>query len=603
MRSNARNKATLQVFLKSRQQYYLDTIRWIHKHIGPYQMLIALSVLTGMLSGFAATVLKKLLHYVETQAFLFFPSYLLFLTPLTGIMLVTFIHQNIFKSSGKFHGVGEVIMAISKRSAILNFSLTYAKLITSALTVGMGGSSGLESPIVVTGAAIGSNLARLFRLEINYRILFIGCGASAGIAAIFNAPIAGVIFAMEVIMPKLTATYFIPVLLSAASGALLSGLFAAESLFSVPLSAITISIKEVPYFIVIGIAGGFMSLYFTQLSWASQSFFQRFRNPYFRALCGGSILGLMILLFPRLYGEGYIGVSNLFVSKGQALLPPFLQNFSGNVNYILPLVFTLLMLLKPIASNITLQSGGDGGNFAPSFITGAYMGYSIYLIALNFIPGMDMPVSAFILLGMAAVLSGVMHAPLTGIFLVAEISGGYLLLVPLMLVSAIAFFTKIYFERQPLHFPKKENAPQLMQHEWAEFQSISVISLSDTDYLYFSPQQSLKEMAEVIAKSKKNIYPVLDEDHVLLGMITIDELRPYFFELNEDKKIIAKNLMHLPTTFISAEDNLPQALQKFDESSYWHLPVLNHGKFVGIISKSVLLEKVRYEIGKNDSLF
>ncbi len=589
--------------MNSSKKYYITGIKWLGKYVGPYQTIILLSILTGLLSGLSAIILKTLLHYIERNAVKFFPSYLLFLTPLAGILIVTLLHKRVFKTGSMFHGVGDIVQTITKKSALLHFSLTYAKLITSAITVGFGGSSGLESPIVVTGSAIGSNIARFFRLDINYRILFIGCGAASGIAAIFNAPIAGVVFAMEVIMPRLTATYFIPVLLSAAFGSLLAGLFSSESLFAVVLSQYETNIEQVPFFVLIAIMGGLLSVYFTQVSWSMKTISRKISNDYLRALLGGSILGLLVLLFPRLYGEGYTGIYDLFSKTGIDLLPPMLQLRNVNMHVVLPLVIILLTLLKPIASSLTINSGGDGGQFAPSFITGGYMGYAIYLVAAETIPGFNMPAVVFILLGMASLLSGVMHAPLTGIFLVAEITGGYSLLVPLMLVSAVSFFTKIYFEKRSIHFHKDETHVQQQEHEWATLNHLDLLRLTDNDYHIFYPEFTLEEMLKIVSKSRRNFFPVLDNNKNLLGIITLDDLRPLMFEAEKNTTIKAKDLMYLSGYFIDAEDKMLTALSKFDASGYWNLPVLKEGKFLGFISKSTLLDKMRKELGKNDSLF
>jgi CIC family chloride channel protein len=590
--------------LSKREKYYVKSIKWLQQHVGPYQAIISLSVVTGLISGISAIVLKSLLHYVEAYGVSKFPPYLLFLTPMAGIMIVTLLHKKILKESAKFHGVGDIIYAISKRSAILSFSLTYAKLITSAITVGFGGSAGLESPIVLTGSAIGSNLARFFRLEINYRILLIGCGSAAGIAAIFNAPIAGVVFAMEVIMPKLTATYFIPVLLSAASGALLSGLFSSESLFAIPAFTWQNSFEQLPYFILIGVTGGFTSLYFTRLSWWMKTNLYAIKNDYFKALLGGSLLGLLVFLFPRLYGEGYVGIHNLLVNNDGKLLPPFLSEINmQESSWVLIILFFSLTILKPIAASITLNSGGDGGQFAPSFITGGYLGYAVFLLVKEIIPGFDLPMTAFVLLGMSAVLSGVMHSPLTGIFLIAEITGGYSLLVPLMLVSAISFFTKFNFEKKPVHFHKDETPIPQQQHEWAVLNRLDLMRLTDNDYHIFSPEETLAEMLSALSKTRRNFFPVVDDKKVLQGIITLDDFRPMMFDAEKNQNLKAKDLMHLPTAHIDANDQFLSVLEKFDKSNYWNLPVLREGKFVGFISKSTLLDKMRKELGRSPDLF
>lgn len=469
--------------------------------------------------------------------------------------------------------------------------------------MGFGGSSGLESPIVVTGSAIGSNMARFFKLDVNYKILFIGCGAAAGIAAIFGAPIAGVVFAMEVILPRFTATHFIPVLLASASGALLTDVVSPSIIFSVPEMNWRFSFAQLPFIIALGIAGGFLSLYFTRVSWQFKTLFVRLKNPYLRGMAGGILLGALVFCFPRLYGEGYIGIRNLFSMEGNELLPPLFQDADFHSAWLLPLIFLVLSLLKPAAANITIHSGGDGGQFAPSFITGGYLGYLFFLASEILFPSIPLSAPVFILLGMSAVLSGVMHAPLTGIFLVAEITGGYELLVPLMVVSALSFFTKYAFEKQAIHFHRGESPVTDRLHELQALESIELLQLADHDYHTLTPEQTLGEIINALSSSKRNFFPVLDAENNLLGVITLDDLRQVMFDATQMDNLRAKDLMRMPPAHLDWNERIFSALDKFDRSNYWNLPVLREGKFAGFISKSSLLDKLRKEVDKNKDIF
>ncbi|MDZ4847319.1 MAG: chloride channel protein [Chitinophagales bacterium] len=586
---------------KSRK-YYLLGMKWVSEHSSPYQSIIVLSVAIGLLSGIAAITLKSLIHFIESYGVGFFPSYLFFLTPVTGILIVVFLNQNIFGKAAAFHGIGDIITSIRRKSSVIDFTLTYVKLITSAITVGLGGSSGLESPIVVTGSAIGSNVARFFRLDVNYKSLFIGCGAAAGISAIFNAPIAGVVFAMEVLMPRFTATYFIPVLLSSASGALLAEIFSPSSIFSVPQLEWKFVLHQLPFIVTLGVLGGLVSFYFTRMSWISKTVFSKIRNPYSRGIVGGALLGALVFCFPRLYGEGYVGIRSLFLTSGYELLPPIFSNIPLALSWALPLTFFALFILKPIAATITIHAGGEGGHFAPSFITGGYLGYFFFLVAGMFFPSLQLSAPVFILLGMSSVLSGVMHAPLTGIFLIAEITGGYELFVPLMVVSALGFLTKYAFEKQPIHFHRGES-PLAGSKELAVLDTIELLNLADHDYLTIQPTQSLREMLPVLTGSKRNFFPVLDEQNNLLGIITLDDLRPVMFDTARYDVVFAKDLMHMPSASLQWDERLVSALEKFDRTGYWNLPVVRNGKFAGFISKSTILDRLRKEVDRNQEIF
>ncbi|GIV33416.1 MAG: chloride channel protein [Chitinophagales bacterium] len=582
---------------------YQYALKWLQRSGGPYQLVIGLSVAIGLLSGIAAIVLKSFIHYIEAYGVGFIPSYQLFLTPITGILLAVLLNQTVFKKAGLFHGVGDIIVSIIRKSGIMDFHLVYAKLITSAITVGFGGSSGLESPIVVTGSAIGSNVGRLFKMDVNYRVLFIGCGAAAGIAAIFNAPIAGVVFAMEVIMPRFTATYFIPTLLASASGALLVTVFSPRSIFSIAHLDLTYAYNHLPFIVLLGVAGGFVSLYFTYSSWVLKSWFLKIRNVYQKAITGGVLLGILIFCFPRLYGEGYVGISMLFNKSGIELLPPFLKDSPYSLDLWLPLVFAALLLLKPLAANITIHAGGEGGNFAPSFITGGYLGYLFFILADHFFPSVGLSAPVCILLGMSSVLSGVMHAPLTGIFLVAEITGSYSLLVPLMLVSAIAFLTKYRIDKRPIHFDREGAPYDLSRQELATLDAIDLMGLTDKDYSVFKPDYTLKEMVDIVSKSRRNFFPVISDDQILLGVITLDDLRSVMFNPEQHSNLRAKNLMHLPPDYLEYNEGLFSALEKFDRTNYWNLPVLKDGKFAGFVSKSTILDRLRKEIDRSREIF
>ncbi|MEK6616183.1 MAG: chloride channel protein, partial [Bacteroidota bacterium] len=435
--------------MKRYTRLYETFINWLHDKLTPRQFLVFSSILVGMTAGLAAVILKTAVHYIHlaiTYDYHIKYQYVLYLVfPTIGILLtVWFVQKHLKGKLGR--GTANILHAIAKKSSFLPQDQMYSHIVTSALTVGFGGSAGLESPIVVTGSAIGSNYSKTYHINYKDRTLLLACGAAAGIAAAFNSPIAGVLFALEVLLVDVSISAFIPLIIAAATGGLLSKIILNENiLLSFHLKQ-PFNYHNVPYYIVLGLLAGIVSVYYARTYLKIEGFLKpKKKNIYRKAIIGGLILGILILFFPSLFGEGYDSIKILSDINPEKLFEhSIVANFVSS-KWVLVLLIVLAMLFKTIAAAFTIGSGGNGGNFAPSLFVGAYLGFA-FATVINLLGISDAPVSNFTIVAMAGILSGVFHAPLTAIFLIAEITGGYELMIPLMIVSAISYMIVKYFE-------------------------------------------------------------------------------------------------------------------------------------------------------------
>lgn len=558
-------------------------------------MLIGLSV------GLAAVALKTLLHWLEDSVLELFPRFLLFFLPLMGVFLAAALNRSVFKLNQLETGLSGVLYSISRQNAFMNRTLMYAQLFLSSITLAFGGSVGFEAPMVVTGSAWGSNVARFFRLDFRQRTLLMGCGTAAGISAIFNAPIAGVIFAMEVILPEITTARFIPILISAAMGNLLSSLFIEnEAIFRVAFVQ-PIGWQEVLFVLLLGGLGGLYAVLFSRTSMRTGKSLQRIRIWWKKALVGGLLLGTIIYFFPPLYGEGYIGVRSLIGEEGAGLLQSTrIPGLAQRPTDILLLLIGLL-LLKPLAAALTIEAGGVGGKFAPSVVSGGYLGFAFAFGMNMLLPFAELNLVNFTLLGMAATLSGVMHAPLTAIFLIAEITGTYNLIVPLMLVSAMAYFIKVYFQPLSLVAGKLQKAGDLL-HGDKDKQVLHDLDLGrfiEKDILPITAGSSLGDLVELIARCRRNIFPVLDAQGQLKGVILLDNIRQVMFERDKYDFVVVDDLMQRPPAEVAQGSSMEEVMELFDRTEAWNLPVVNKGKYIGFISKSAIFGAYREQLKGN----
>lgn len=573
---------------------------WRVRHIGDKQFVLMLAGLTGAVAGLAAVILKETVHIIQAllrEGSLFEYNYLYLAYPLIGIFL-TYLFARYLLREKLGHGVTDVLHAISKRSSIIEQTKMYSRMLTSALTVGFGGSVGLEAPIVVTGSAIGSNVGALVHMPYKTRTLLIGCGAAGAIASIFNSPIAGVIFAIEVVFFEVALSAFIPLLIASVSGSLISMMLGSDDiLFSFQLKD-AFTAADVPYFVLLGILCGAVSLYFTRATFWVEKRFSRIKKGWKKALLGGLTLGLLIFIFPPIYGEGYDTIKELLSAKGQSAMNDSLFQDWIELKWIVLLFIGLVILVKPFASAITIAAGGSGGIFAPSLfmggVTGFFLAYFVNLVA-------DQPlvsVSNFTLVGMCGVMSAVLHAPLTAIFLIAEITSGYVLFVPLMLVSAISYTTISYFEKYSIYTKSLIERGDLIPFDKDKqvLRLIDMKKLVETDLMAIDPNATLDDLAELIRQSKRNIFPVVNSQGELKGIVTLDDVREVMFDDQARKSIIIKTIMHSPPEYILESDNMNTVMQKFERTEAWNLPLIEDGKYVGFISKSRIFNAYRKKL-------
>lgn len=576
-------------------QGFLDKVNnWRSRNINNKTFLILVAIVVGLVAGLAAIVLKIVVHNIQhlLQTILENPSFnfLLFIFPLIGILLTVFYVQR-FRKGKIGRGVSSILISIAKRSSNIDRDKTYSHMITSALTVGFGGSAGLEAPIVVTGAAIGSVSARDMKMNYRERTLMLACGVAAGISAIFNSPIAGVLFAVEVILVEFSLPAFVPLLIASATASVLSNLLYKDQLFFLITKGW--HMNAIPFYVLLGILMAFISVYVTRVAGFVEGQFKSKKRPYFKAVTGGIVLGVMIFILPPLYGEGYYSIGNLLSGNYEHLLDNSL--FSGLLDsaWFIILIATIIVFVKIIATSITIGAGGNGGIFAPSLFIGAMTGF-IFAYALNLTGLVELTIPNFIVAAMAGALSGVMHAPLTAIFLIAEITGGYVLFVPLMIVSSISFLITKYFEPHSIYMKKLvEKGLHTKDRDRTVLNRIKLKSILETDFISVIPSDTLGQLVDKIEHSKRNIFPVLDEDGHLQGVISLDNIREVMFHHEQYDKIYVKDLMTKPPCILDINEEMYYVMKKFDAYNSWNLPVTAENKYIGFVSKSTIFTKYR----------
>lgn len=578
---------------------------WRIKHISDRNFLIFLGLIIGVISGLAAVTLKWTVHFIAHLLMdnkIFESQKLLYVVyPFIGIFLTVLISRYLLKEH-LGHGITNILYVISKRSSIISRAKMYSRMLTSAITVGFGGSVGLEAPIVVTGSAIGSNIGRLMHLGYKKRTLLIACGAAGAISAIFNSPIAGVIFAIEVLLPDVTIAMFIPLLISSVMGSLTSqSILGSEILFSFKLKD-DFTINDVPYIVVFAAIAGLLSVYFTRTTFYIENLIGKIKNQLVRAAIGGIALGLIILFLHPLYGEGYSTIKTILDGDASNIFSNsiFFEGIDSNLAMVL--LIAAIILVKPVASAITIGSGGSGGVFAPSLFIGGSFGF-LFATVVNMIAGEPvLSISNFTLMGMSGVMSGVLHAPLTAIFLIAEITSGYTLFVPLMLVSAIAYTTTVYFEPYSLYSRSLAKTGDLIPKDKDKL-VLSVINLNkiiETDLLKVSPSATLRELVLLVRSSKRNIFPVVNDDGSLVGIVTLDDIRQIMFDTESYDSMLVDELMHTPPSSVSSQENMQSVMHKFESTGAWNLPVIDDGIYVGFLSKSRIFNTYRNKLRKQN---
>ncbi|MFT5964192.1 MAG: CIC family chloride channel protein [Flavobacterium sp.] len=576
-------------------------IAWSQSILTEKQFIFLSSVLVGISSAFAVIVLKTFAHWVFSFATyingILKLSFINSILPIAGLLLTVFVVKRVLGGTIE-KGTSQILYAVAKKASIIPKKQMYAHIITSSLTVGLGGSAGLESPIVVTGAAFGSNYAQKYKLSYKDRTLLIGCGVAAGIAAAFNAPIAGVLFAIEFLLVDVSISAFTPIMIAAATGALVSQVVLDETILLNFRQQQVFDYHKIPFYILLGILTGFISVYYTRYFQRTEYFFHKLKlNPYKKALAGASILAVLIFIFPTLFGEGYESIKVLSDSDpGKLLENTLFSSFRDNAWVLLAFV-GLTMMLKVFATGITLGAGGNGGNFAPALFLGSYLGY-FFSKALNLTGLTQLPVSNFTMVGMAGILSGLFHAPLTAIFLIAEITGGYSLMLPLMLVASISFAISKRFEKHSM------DVKELVQkgHAFTSNKDTNVLSTLDTtsiiqtDYLTVSPDENLEKLVDLISHSNQVIFAVVDKEKRLLGVVHFNNIREIIFNSYRVKYTLVKNIMAEPSEIIYPFNSMETVMNKFERSKSAFIPVIKDEKYFGFISKSIALEAYRSKL-------
>lgn len=567
---------------------------------------MVIATLVGFASGMVAVLLKTLVHiiqhWIENIPVTRF-AYLLF--PAIGLLITVFIVRHFFGGHIE-KGIAMVLKAIARKSSFIPLNHSYLHIITSSITVGLGGSVGLEAPIVATGSAVGSNLARITELNYQERTLLIACGAAAGISAVFNAPIAGVIFAIEVLLAETVVSYFIPLIISSVVGALCSKIILQEaSLFNFVLKQ-TFNYANVPFYILLGVLAGFVSLYYAKtFKTVEKKLHDNKMNRYVKALVSGAMLMGIYFLFPPLFGEGYKSVK-LVANGGLIHFTDNTTLFSLlNENWGLVAFTAFIVLMKPIAAAITIGGGGNGGNFAPSLFTGAYLGF-FFSKLVNNTPLVKIPEGNFSLVGMAGVLSGVMYCPLTAIFLIAEITNGYELFIPLMIVSSLSFFIVKSYEPFSMETKKLALEGQIFTQKKEKniLTSIVLEDMLQDSYESIQIDKKLKDLIELIKKSEKNIFAVVDNKERFTGIIELNDIKQKIFQPELFEKTSIKSIMKKPPAILYADQDMHSVMKKFDVTQSWYLPVLNkEKKFIGFISKTKLFNKYREILSSQGDLY
>ncbi|HOO99063.1 MAG TPA: chloride channel protein [Bacteroidales bacterium] len=565
--------------------------------IDEVRLVYILSLVVGLLSALAAALLKNALHY--THEFLTggityeSGGYLYLAYPLAGMLLTVILVKFVIRDNIS-HGISRILYAISRRKSYLRTHNTWSSIAAGTLTIGFGGSVGAEAPIVLTGSSIGSVVGRFFRLNYRAVTLLIGCGAAGAIAGIFKAPIAGIVFTLEILMLDLTISSIVPLLISSVTAATVAYfLMGNQVLFSFNIRESFI-ISNIPWYLLLGVLSGLVSLYFSRLTILLEKQYAKINNIYVRLFAGGAVLGGLIFLFPPFYGEGYNTIMFLLQGDVASVTEGSIFNrFSGNFAGVV-LFMAGLILLKVFASSSTNGAGGVGGIFAPTLFLGGVNGYFFATILKQFF-NVDLADNRFVLAGMAGVMAGVMHAPLTAIFLIAEITGGYDLLIPIIITSTMAFITVRSFEKHSIYHVQLASRGELITHD----KDKAVLSRMDwrkeieKDLITVKPGEKLGDLVKVISRSKRNIFPVVDNYNILEGIVLLDEVREIMFNQDLYDKISVKDLMTIPPSYIDTKENIETVMETFRKTGAWNLPVLDNGYYVGFISKSRIFTTYR----------
>ena len=581
--------------------FYDRMIEWRERHISEKHLVLLLSFFVGAFSAAAAGLLKSFIHIiqqlVEGHLIAGGHTWWYLITPVIGITLAALFVKYIVRDDIS-HGITKILYAISQRKSIIKPHNMWSSVVGSGLTIGFGGSVGAEAPIVLTGAAIGSNLAKAFRLNQKTMMLMIGCGAAGAIGGIFKAPIAGLVFTLEVLMMDLTMTSVAPLLISSVTATAISYLLTGVDPMFPIAAADPFLVKRIPWYLILGAICGLVSLYFTRgMNHLEQWMKHSIQSMWGKLLVGGATLSMLIFLFPPLYGEGYDVIRQLINGDCTTAIvnSPLSQFFSFNPQLVLVGYFVAIILLKIVASVATNGAGGVGGIFAPSLFMGAIVGF--VTARLMSMMGLSVSEANFALVGMAGLMSGVMHAPLTGIFLIAELTGGYHLFMPLMIVSVISYLTIMLFEPHSLYAMRLAQKGELLTHNKDRnvLTLLKMDSVLETDFITIFPEMTLGQLVKVISTSHRNVFPVVDNDGHLRGILLLDEVRNIMFQPRLYKRFTVEQLMTSPAAVLSSNMPMEKVMETFEDTGAWNLPVVDEEhKYLGFVSKSKIFNSYRH---------
>ena len=584
---------------KKVHQWWLRLLIWREKHMKERTFVSLLSLVVGIACGLAAMVLKWLIHVISgaliSDMNVSEGNWTFIIYPVIGVLLATLYVRYVVRDDIS-HGVTRVLYAISQNKSRLKPHNMYTSIVGSSITIGFGGSVGAEGPIVYTGAAIGSNLGQAFRLSPRVLMILVGCGAAAGIAGIFKAPIAGMLFTLEVLMLDLTTVTVMPLLISSISAASVAYIFTGYDLEFFFVQSEPFIMERLPYFIGLGVMCGLVSLYFTRVMFTMETFFRkRLILPWRKTVVGCAILATLVFLFPPLYGEGYGSINSLLNGNpGSIVDGSIFYGDRANAMFIV-LYIGMIILLKAFATSATNGAGGVGGTFAPSLYVGCMTGFFFAYLLNNLGFGLDLSVKNFALMGMAGVMSGVMHAPLMGIFLTAEMTGGYELFLPLLIVSTLSYGTIKIFEPYSIYTMRLARRGELLTHhkDKAVLTLLKMNSVIENDFLTVTPDMNLKQMVDTIARSSRNLFPVVDESNRLIGVVQLDDIRNIMFRPDLYRRMHVSRFMSVPSAKVQIGDTMETVMKTFDDTGAWNLPVVDGDKYVGFVSKSKIFNSYR----------
>lgn len=591
--------------MKTKHSWYIRFLQWKTQYLTHQQFIWLLCGLVGIATGFAALAMRSFTHFIEAVLvgniirYINYGFYVIF--PAVGFLLVYWVKKYILRKEVS-HGIPSILYAVAKQKGIMKRFHAYASLLTAPITIGFGGSVGLEGPMVVTGAGISSYVARLFHINQSDRMLLLACACAAALAAIFKVPLAGILFAIEVFGLDLTLSSLLPLFIASLSGVLTSYMFFGNAaLLPIQING-SFLMRNLPFYLLLGGVGGIMSAYFTFVYEKINQFFSKLSSPYLRILIGGIVLGLLVFLMPPLYGEGHEVINHL--KEGHPELSLSSNIFGWHLENPWVVIFLLggLVLFKVVATSVTFGAGGVGGIFSPMLFMGGVMGncFARIINQLDFLP-YKLPLANFTLIGMTALMTGVLHAPLTAIFLIAEVTGGYVLFVPAMLTAVVSFAIAKYFNKYSIYTMELGRKGELVNQDkdQAILTLMDMEPIIETNFVPVYTDMLLKDVVyEAIAKSSRNIFPVLDRDtQEFKGVILLDDIRHLMFQKELYEKVSVIEMMQAPPARIEMDtDRMTQVMDKFQQTGAWNLPVVKEGKYIGFISKSKLLTVYRRKL-------